>query len=535
MEGEVVTAITKTNTLRDYLRVLFRHKAVIITTFVTIITAVFIGSQLQTPYYTAQSMMFVTAKKRVESPYYKQMPEKPAEVIRAQSLIALSNPVMERTVRTLHLDQRPLDYEKQFSSKLKAALIDYRLRKLKAKVEAMTPEQKKEFLFRMAVKNLKENIETKMILQTGLFTIKVKDFDPEEAARIANTVSRAYVIFDLEMQLTEFQLRFGEKHSSSVQLKDNIEMMKKRLNGELLSNELEAIGPGSVKIVEQAITPRSPSTMNKPLMFALSFMLSGVLGVLFAFGFDRLEQTFKSPQDVEKYLNVPFLGSIPKRKPKDKLLIDDANPDSTRYVQSFQDLSGQIGLLMRDRNLKSILIIDAEGSGENAAVIANLGIYSSRKAGYKVLIIDADLRSPSISGLFDISNKPGLVDVLEGKVSFKDAVRHIGHNLYVLPSNKTAFNPLTLVGSSMMSDVIRKAGEEYEITFIACADLRHYTDAVILSSIVDGTVLIVNEGGVKRQVVMNAIAPLAQKKANLLGVVLNNRVYEIPDVIYKLT
>ena len=535
MEDEEVTAITKTNTLRDYLRVLFRHKAVIITTFITIMTAVLIGSQLKTPTYEAQTTMLVTATKKVTSPYYRQMLAYPDEVSKTQSRIILSNPVIGRTVKTLHLDERPIDYENQFNSWFKSALMDSKYRKLKVEINAMTPEQRKEFLFRRAVSNLKKNIETETMLKTDLFTIKVQDFDPEEAAKIANAVSRAYVIFDLEMQLAEFQMLFGKKHSRSVQLKDNIEMMKTRLSGNVLSDELEAIGPGSVKIVEQAIIPRQPSTINKPFIYGLAFLLSGVMGVLLAFGFDRLEQTFRSPDDLEKFLNIPFLGSISKRNSKDEVLIGDANPASTKYVQSFQDISGQIGLLMRDRNLKSILVIDAEGSGETAAVIANLGIYSSRKEGHKVLIIDADLRSPSISGLFDISNKPGLVDVLEGKVSFKDAVRHIGHNLYVLPSNKTAFNPLTLVGSSMMSDVIRKAGEEYEITFIACADLRHYTDAVILSSIVDGTVLIVNEGGVKRQVVMNAIAPLAQKKANLLGVVLNNRVYEIPDVIYKLT
>ena len=530
-----MTAITRTNTLRDYLKILFRHKVVIITTYITIMAAVFISIEFKTPYYEAVTTMLVRASTKVESPYYRPMVVYPAEVAKTQSAIILSNPVIERTVRSLGLDKRPIDYAQQFNSPIKSALMASRYEQFKSKLEAMEPEEREEILFRNAVQNLKGNIETKTVLQTNLLTITARDFDPEEAARIANAVSRAYVIFDLEMQLAEFQARFGEKHSSSVQLRDYIETMKAQLNGELLVDEVKAIGPGTVKIVEQAIPPGSPSVTNKPVALGLAFLLSGVVGGLLAFGFDRLEQTFRSPHDVERFLDVPFLGSIPKRKPKDKLLITEAGPSSTKYALSFQDISAQIDLLMKDKNLKSVLLTDAEGSGETAAVIANIGICSSRYAGHRTLIIDADLRSPSISGIFDISDKPGLVDVLEGKVSFKDAVRHIGHNLYVLPSNNTAFNPVTLVGSSMMTDVIRRAEEEYEITFIACADLSHYTDAVILSSIVDGTVLVVNEGRVKRQVVMAAIAPLAQKKAVLLGAVLNNRIYEIPDVIYKMT
>ena len=535
MEGEEVTAITKTNTLRDYLKILFRHKLVIITTYITIMTAVFVSIELKTPYYEAMTTMLVTAAKKVASPYYRSLVPRATELSKTQSAIILSNPVIERTVRALGLDKRPVDYAQQFNSPLKAALMAPKYERFKAKLEAMEPEEREELLFRNAVQSLKGSIATSTLLQTDLLTITARDFDPEEAARIANAVSRAYVIFDLEMQLAEFQVRFGEKHSSSVQLRDYINTMKERLSGELLLNEVEAIGPGSVKVIEQAIAPESPSAANQKAALVLAFGLSGVVGVLLAFGFDRLEQTFRSPQDVEKYLDIPFLGSIPKKKPKEELLITKPTPSPTRYALSFQDLSAQVDLLMKDKNLKSVLVTNAEEPGETAAVIANLGICSSRNAGHKTLIIDANLRAPSVSGIFDILDKPGLTDVIEGKVSFEDAVRHMGDNLYVLPSNNTALNPVTLVGSSMMTDLIKRAEEKYERTFIACADIRRYTDAVILSSVAGGTILIINEGKVKRQVVMTAIAPLLHKKAALLGAVLNNRIYEIPDVIYKMT
>ncbi len=527
---------TEKSTLRDYLRVLFRHKIVIIITLITIMTTVFVGLELKTPVYEAQITMLITATTRVTSTYFRELRTfRDFGVLLTQSELVTSRPVLEYTVKTLRLDQRPLDYEKQFSSKLKADLIDYRLKKRKAKIEAMTPEKKEVFLFRIATKSLGKNIEVKPIRDSNLFTIRVKDFDPEEAARIANVVSRSYIIFTLEMQLTEFQLKFGEKHSSTVQLMDHIEIMKKRLNGELITNELEAIGPGSVKVVEQAVIPLEPLKTNKIFIIFIAFFVSGVLGGILAFGFDYLDQTFKSYQDVEKFLNLPFLGSIPKRRSKDTLLIDIKRTLNTPYMRSYQNLSDQIYLLMRDKNLNSVLITDAEASEDLTVVIANIGIYLSQKAGFRVLIIDADLRTPSISKIFKISSAPGLTDVLEGKISFEDTIQNLGFSLYVLPAGETVFNPVSLLGSSIMSEVIKKAKEQYEIIFINCADLKNFSDAVILAPIMDGIILVVNEGRVERQVVKTAVAPLELKNANLIGVILNNHKLAIPRIVYKLT
>ncbi len=527
---------TEKTTLRDYLRVLFRHKPVIIITLLTVMTTVFIGLKLKTPVYEAQTTMLITATTRVTSPYSRELRSfRDFGVLLTQSKIVKSRPVLEYTVKTLRLDQRPLDYEKQFSSKLKADLIDYRLKKLNARTGAMTPEEKEIFLFRTAIKSLDKNLEVKPIRDSNLFTITVTDFDPKEAARIANVISRAYIIFSLEMQLTEFQTKFGEKHSSTTQLRESITTMKENLNGEFLPNALAAIGPGSVKVVEQAVVPLQPLITNKLLIILLSLFVSGFLGSVLAFGFDYLDQTFKSHQDIKKFLNLPSLGSIPKRKSKDALLINIKQTLNSDYTRSYQSLSDQIYLLMRDKDLQSVLVTDAEASEDIAAVTANIGIYLAQKAGFRVLIIDANLRTPSLSTIFNISNSPGLTDVLEGKISFEDTIQNLGFSLYVLPAGETVFNPVSLLGSSIMSEVIKKAQEQYEIIFINCADLKNFSDALILSSVADGVILVVNEGKVERQVVKMAIAPLEQKEANLIGVILNNHRLVIPGTIYKLT
>ncbi len=522
----------RTVTIRDYLRVLFSHKTVIILTIITVMMTIFIGLTLRTKIYEANVKILVSAQRLTDPDYIK----KQVGIFETytQGEIVTSNPVIERTVKALGLHNRPLDYEKKFSSWLKSALIDYRLKEFKFKLEELEEKQRLSLLFRMAVEDLRQRIEIRPVKDTKIFTIAVRDFDPVGAAVMANSLSRSYVIFDLEQQLAELTLKYGEKHSVATQLTEKIKKIQETLHGNPLP-DIEAIGPATVKIIEQAQIPFEPvKTLNKSLSLIIGFFISILLGISVAFGFERFDQTFKSPQDVETFLDLPFLGSIPKRRFKHNALITDSTK-ATSYTKSYQNLSDQIYLLIKEKNLRSLLITGIEGSGEVTGIIANLGIYLARKSGRKVLIIDANLRNPSIHKILNTSDNPGLADVLEDKVSFDLAIQDVDSNLAVLTSGKTELNPCTLLDSSMMSDVIKKAKDRYDIVFINSADLRNFTDTVILSTITDGIALVIDEGKVRQQVVKSAIAPLEQKKANLIGVILNNRKHAIPEIIYKLT
>lgn len=530
----MISDFKQTSTLRDYLKVIFRHKYVVIAAFITIMITTIIGLELNTPVYEANVKMLVTAVKEVESPYYKEFFSGTGVVAHTQGEIATSNPVIARVVMALKLYEKPVDYEKNFASSLKSALLDFRIKKIYSELEKLTPEQRQNFLFRKAIEALKTSVKAEPMKDANILIITVKDFSPIGATIIANAVSRSYVIFDLEQQVAELKLKYGEKYSTAIQLQNYIENLQKSLDGRPVP-DIESIGPASVKIIEQAVVPIEPvKIVSKPIALVLAFFVGIFLGIVFAFGFEYMDQTFKSPQDVEGFLKLPVLGAIPKRKAKDALLIKDTKL-ITDYTQSYQNLSEQIYLLMKDKNLKSILITDAEASEETPAVIANLGIYLSHKAGHKALIIDANLRTPSMHRLFNVSNKPGLADVLEGKVSFDDAVQNVDSTLFVLPAGDTIFNPSTILDSSKLSNAIKTAKENYEMVFIACADLKNFTDAAVLSSNVNNIVLVINEGKINRQVVKRVIAPLEQKKANLIGVILNNRSFVLPKIIYKLT
>jgi capsular exopolysaccharide synthesis family protein len=518
-------------TLRDYLTIIFRRKAVIITAFLTIMICVIIGLELKTPVYQAQVKILVSGEKQISSPYYQIGGS--SQVSLTQSEIVNSNPVLERAARILKLSERPDDYENFFCTPLKAMLIDLEawLIDLKWKLSKsdniIPPEQMQSYMLRCAVEGLKGNISVMPIRDTDLFTIIATDYDPGMAATIANVVSRSYVIFDLEQQLVELQVKHGEKNQIVVQLKDNIDLMTKNLAGATLSN-IEAIGPASVKIIEQAQIPFEPTDTSKSLTIGLAFFMSIFLGIILAFGFEYVDQTFKSPQDLEKFLNLPVLGAIPK--------IIHTGKDSKQIcinLHAYQPLADQIYLLVKDNNLKSILITALSPLEGSAKLLANLGKYLSQEAHHKIFIVDANLKAPSLHTIFNIPGKPGLADVLEEKATLEKATVKINDNLLILPAGETSLNPTTLLNSSRMRDVVNIAREKSELLFIDYANLRAIKNVRILSAIVNGIALVVSEGKTRRPVIKAAITPLEQSKANIIGTILNNRTFVIPKIIYK--
>jgi len=507
---------TQNSTLRDYLRVIFRFKAVIITSVVTVMVTVFFGLKFKTPVYESSVKMLISAEKQVDSPYYRElMGYRDVQLALTQSEIVKSNPVIGLTVRALGLWQRPLNYEKNFATIFKKPFIIIGAKRLSWKLRKFTDEQKNEILYRLAIDTLKQSINVEPVRDTNMFVVKVRDFSPVGSTILANAVSRAYVIFDLQQQLSELQLKYGDKHPTTVQLKDNIDKMAKNLNGQPLP-DVEAIGPASVKVIEQATIPDRPVGIPPIFLLVLAFFMSVFLGVMLAFMFEYLDPTFKSREDVERTLNIPFLGSI----------------YSESHLEYYGYLADQVYLLMKDKKLKSVLFTSAlSGEGVTDSVI-NLGNALLNSTGNKVLVIDANLRDRAIYSALNLSEGPGLAEVLEGKTNLDKAIQKTPGGLSVLTVGKTNLNPVTLLGSSMMSDILKQAKERYEIVLLDCADLKTYKDAIVLSSLVDAIVLIISEGKARRPVVKDLITPLEQRGANIIGAVLSNRKFVIPKALY---
>lgn len=518
-------------TLRDYVRVLFRQKAVLITVFLTVTITVALGLKLKTPVYEAQVRVLISAEKQVDSPYYRElMAARNVEVALTQSEIVRSKPVIERVVRMLGLSQQPLDYEKEFASPLKKRLIEWKVARFQKRLNKYSEQQQQLFRLQKAMEDLKDRIKVEPIRDTNMFTISVSDFSPARAMQLTNTVSRSYVIFDLEQQLAELTLKYGKKHPTVKQLEDNIGEMAKNLGGEVLP-DVEAIGPASVKIIEQAIPPLQPAGTPEVLTFILAIVMSLFLGVMLSFTFEYLDQTFKSPHEIEAVLSLPVLGDVPHMKKHGRALLKHVG-GTAPAVKDFYTVSDQLVLMLKDKKIKTVMFASATAGEGTSTILANLGRCLSQKREHNVLIIDANMRTPSLHNYFNIEEYPGLAEVLEGKKQFREMLRNLEEGLHIMPAGRTELNPVTLLNSFRMKEILKEAHETYDIVLIDTANLRDYKDAEVVSTMTEGVVFVVSEGKTRREVAKKAFEPFVEKKVNVMGIVMNNRTFTIPKFIY---
>jgi uncharacterized protein involved in exopolysaccharide biosynthesis len=138
----VMPTPTQDITLRDYVRVLFRRKGVILAIVIGASVAASLGLQLKTPVYEAQVKMLISAQKQIESPFYRDLVgSRSTEIALTQTEVVKSNPVLERAVKALRLYQRPLDYEQPYASPLKAKLVEWMAKRAVAELQQRPVEQ----------------------------------------------------------------------------------------------------------------------------------------------------------------------------------------------------------------------------------------------------------------------------------------------------------------------------------------------------------------------------------------------------------
>ena len=174
-----------------------------------------------------------------------------------------------------------------------------------------------------------------------------------------------------------------------------------------------------------------------------------------------------------------------------------------------------------DKDLKVICMTSSKQNEGKTTVLSNLGV-SFAKIDKKVLLIDADLRNPSISKMFDTSNTQGLMDILLGKRNIQDCVKKTKQeNLYILTGGTIPPNPAEVLSSKKMSEFIESIKYEYDYIFIDSPPVGVVSDASIISAYSDGVIFVVGANEVDSNLAKIAKERLDGVKANIVGVILN--------------
>lgn len=205
---------------------------------------------------------------------------------------------------------------------------------------------------------------------------------------------------------------------------------------------------------------------------------------------------------------------------KKRFLLNSSYPDSI-ISEQFRMIQTNIKFSMAGENSK-ILLITSPGDGEGkSTTAANLAITIAQQKE-KVLLIDANLRKPALHSFFKSANDSGLVDVLNGRISFHDAIIHteIGR-LDLLPTGHIPYNPVELLGSQMMQELLKIALRSYHTILIDSNAILDVTDTKLLANQCDGVVLVLQNGKTKYEKAAEAKKVLEFAKAKLVGVVMN--------------
>ncbi len=281
---------------------------------------------------------------------------------------------------------------------------------------------------------------------------------------------------------------------------------------------MELAMPRMALSVKQVAEPPSfPSRPRVGLNLMLGALVGLVIGLALAFFIEYLDTSVKTMEDVESLLGVPVLAIIPKNI---KLLHKESG--DTPDAEAYRILRTNIEFNRKNPEANTFSVVSG-GPGEGkSTTIANLAFVSAQ-GGYSTLILDADLRRPVQHKLFDLSNQIGLTNYLTTDMRLEDVIQSTTfENLSVLPSGILPSDAVGILNSQRMSDTIAELKTRYDIVFVDSPPMLGVSDASVLASEVDQTIMVVQHRRFPRAMLARVKQAIQGVGGTVLGVVLNN-------------
>lgn len=292
----------------------------------------------------------------------------------------------------------------------------------------------------------------------------------------------------------------------------------------------QVIRANNVHFVDRAIPTEEPVRPRILVNMAMALAVGSLGGCAMAFFAEYLDATVKSREDVENVVGMPYLGVVPLQSPsaieeleapRDRGIVVHARPRST-VAETLRTI--RTNILFRtggaQKKHRRLLITSAAPREGKTFISANLSAIMAM-AGSRVLLIDSDLRRPYIHKIFDVENAYGLSNALAGQLEPEDAVRpsHVP-DLWLMLAGPHPPNPAELLESGKMEEVLEQL-RDYDVIVLDSPPVNAVTDPLILSTMTDGVIFVVETNQTKRALVRNARTRLVEMKANIIGAVVN--------------
>ena len=322
-----------------------------------------------------------------------------------------------------------------------------------------------------------------------------------------------------ELEILEYSPELYKITQLEKQVKSNEESLQELIK-QKEKTLLSASTPGQiVQILEKAIPSSKPDKTRNLKMLGLGLIASFLFSLLLYVLITQLNLKITDNEDLEKLLGVPILATIPKIHSSMHKVKESKKYPKSAIVEAYRTLRTNIKFVSKEA--KTIAFVSPMAGAGKTLTVSNLGLMMNN-TNDKVILIDVDLRKSNLHKMFKIERVPGLTDVLLGESKLSEAIHKIDKNLYVLPAGSEVSNPLKLLGSEKMDALIKLFNKNYDYILFDSVPALAVSDAELIASKIDATIMIINASQTTRQETIDAKKCLDLSKANLIGTVFNN-------------
>jgi len=398
--------------------------------------------------------------------------------------------------------------------------IQRRIREVEAKLRE--EEQKRPRVANAAYLSLRDEIRSLEArakeLETSLTEVRSQVAKYEQ--RLSNyqglDVDLQAATADYQLALDSYNRLFQQYQTALLNLNANTE------------NFITLMGPTAVEGPVHA----GPNPMQ---VIIAAILLSLFLGIGIAVGLEVVDNTVKTTYDAQQLIGLPVTGIIPRLESGDRNLlpkithVDPASP----HAESYRFVGEDILLTLEENpDIRSIMVATVRPGQGGTSTVANLAI-TLAQGGKRVILVDGDMRRPSLHKVFNVSNDLGLSSVLANGLQIAEVLRPTEvDNLVLVPAGPAPKNPWQLLRSQKMQEVVEALEQSCDIVLFDTPSAAVFADASVMASLVDGVVVVVRANHIPRGSELQVKHLLNKAKVKLLGVVLNDAAPEMVDSYY---
>lgn len=331
-------------------------------------------------------------------------------------------------------------------------------------------------------------VSARAIRETQLFELSAESNDPAQARDLANVIAQVFI----EQQRASMVVR-----------------------------ESEEPAPDSLRVAQEALLPTEPVGARLSVTVALWVLVGLVLAAAIALLLEYLDDTVKTPEDLDRAAALPTLGAVFRMKPSEGPVAPLMNSRSAS-AEAFRMVRANLEFAAVDAPISTLLVTSAGPAEGKTTTAANLA-HTLAQGGKRVILADADLRRPGVHRLYTLPNRCGLSTLLLQENPELDGMLQetATPNLWILPSGPIPPNPAELLASPRLDAVLDKLKEVADVVIVDSPPVLVTVDPVVVASRVDGTVLVIDSAKTRSDPVRRAVEALSKSGTRVLGGVLN--------------